>query len=68
MDYTIDDGERQLAYIVTQLASGETLSFTFEFALIPGDRTINVVLGESEVSRTVTVTGADIDLRIIEPS
>ncbi len=66
VDYTIDDGELQLAYIVTQLASGQTLTFTFEFPLIPGTRTVNVILGDSELSRTVNVTGADINVEVIE--
>ncbi len=66
LDYTVDGGERQLAYIVTQLGSGESLTITFELALIPGERTINVTLGDSEVSRTLTVTGADIGIAIVE--
>ena len=66
VDYMIDDGKQQLAYIITELGSGETLSITFEFALTPGERTVKVILGDAETSRTVTVTGADIGVAIIE--
>ncbi len=66
VDYTIDGGEPQLAFIVTQIDAGASTTFTVNFNLTPGEHTINVILGDSEVSKTVSVEGADIAVRIIE--
>lgn len=66
VDYAIDNGEQQLAFIVTQIGGGETVSFTFNFNLDPGDHVITVILGQSEASRAVSVAGADIRVDIIE--
>lgn len=65
VDYTINDGERRLAFIVTQIGGGESVGFTFNFNLDLGVQKIKVVLGESEVSRTVSVAGADINVDIV---
>ena len=66
VDYQIDGGDKQLAYIVTALQAGQTLIFTFSFHLSPGEHTISVILAESEVSRSVSVASADIFVEIIE--
>ena len=66
VDFTIDNGERQLAFIITQVDGGASISFTFNFNLTPGEHTITVILGDSELSRTISVEGADIAVRIIE--
>ncbi len=66
VDFTIDNGERQLAFIVTQIDGDASITFTFGFNLHPGDHTIAVILGDSEVSQSLSVNGADIELRIIE--
>ena len=66
VDFTIDNGERQLAFIVTQIDGNASITFTFNFNLTPGEHTINVILGDSEVAKIVSVDGADIAVRIIE--
>ena len=66
VDYSIDDGEQLLAYIVTQIEGGESVDFTFNFNLHPGDHVITVILGNSEFSQTVSVAGADIQVEVVE--
>ncbi len=66
VDYQINNDDRQLAYIVTNLTGGESLTFTFSFDLQPGDHTIRVFLGDDETSQNVSVPGADIAVEITE--
>ena len=66
VDYQINNDDRQLAYIVTNLTAGESLTFTFSFDLQPGDHTIRVFLGDDETSQNVSVPGADIAVEITE--
>lgn len=66
VDYQINSSDAQLAYIVTDLPAGGSLSFTFNFELQPGDHTIRVILGETETSQTVSVAGSDIAVEIAE--
>ena len=66
VDYQIDDGDKQLAYIVTSLQSGQTATFTFNFGLTPGEHTIRVEVGDSARVPTITVAGADIDVEIVD--
>ena len=66
VEYQLDDGDLQLGYILTALPDGESVSFTFDFALAPGEHTVRVVLGESEMSKSFSVAGADIAVLIAE--
>lgn len=66
VDYQIDGANKQLAYIITALRAGQTLSFTFTFELTPGEHTIRLEVGESARVSAITVAGADIDVEIID--
>ena len=66
VDYRIDDGDPQLAYIVTDLAGGNSRKFTMDIELLPGERTVHLMLGDETVSRSVSVSGADLAIRIIK--
>ena len=64
IDYQIDDGERTLVYVVTKLAAGGDLGFTFRFELPPGDRTLEMLLGEAAHETGIHVAAADLSLTV----
>ena len=66
VDYQIDNGDKQLAYIITTLQSRQTVTFTFSFVLTPGEHTVRLEVGESARVPTITVAGADIDVEITD--
>ena len=66
VDYQIDDGDKQLAYIVTSLLSGQTITFSFRFGLTPGEHTVRLEVGDSARVPTITVAGADIEVDIVD--
>ena len=64
LDYRIDGGEKQLAYIVTNLAAGDSSTVTFTFALTPGDHTVIVLIGDSQSTNDISVDGADVAVEV----
>ncbi len=64
IDYQIDGGEESIAYIVTELAAGQTARFTFRFDLAPGNRTLGVLIGETAYEKEIHVTAADLNVSI----
>ena len=64
LDYRIDGGETQLAFIVTSLAVGDSSSVTFTFALTPGDHTVTVLIGDSQSTNEISVDGADVAVEV----
>ena len=66
VDYQIDNGPKELAYIVTALQVGQTVTFTFRFELTPGEHTVRLVVNESVKVRTITVAEADVDVEITD--
>ena len=64
IEYQLDDGERSLVYIVTELAAGEDLRFTFRFELAPGDRTLEMTVGETVHETEIHVAAVDLSLAV----
>ena len=66
VDYQVDDGERTLVYVVTDLAAGEQAKFTFRLKLEPGDRTVSVLIGDTAYETSVSVSAVDLAIDLKE--
>lgn len=66
VDYQVDDGESSLVYIVNTLALGNVVRFQFRFELEPGQRQLEILLGDAVYTTHIYVAGSDLDLGIIE--
>ncbi len=64
IEYQLDSGERTLVYIVTELAAGEDLRFTFRFELPPGDQTLELMVGETSHETEIHVAAVDLSLTV----
>ena len=66
IEYRLDTGEQGLVYIVTELAAADILRFTFRLDLMPGDRVVSLIAGDSIHETQIQVTGSDIAIEITE--
>ena len=64
VDYRLDGGEPSLVYIVNELAAEEIVRFQFRFELAPGERQLDILLGEETHTTDIRVTGSDLNLTI----
>ncbi len=64
IEYQLDGSGRTLVYIVTELAVGEELRFTFRFELAPGDRTLDMMVGDTVHKTEIHVAAADLSLAV----
>ena len=66
VDYQVDGGEPSLVYIVNELAVEEVVRFQFKFELAPGQRRLDILIGDTVHTTDIRVTGSDLDLAITE--
>lgn len=66
IDYQVDGGEPSLVYIVNELAVEEVVRFQFKFELPPGQRRLDILIGDTVHTTDIGVTGSDLDLAITE--
>ena len=64
IEYNLDTGETGLVYVLTQLSAGDELRFTFRLGLMPGDRIVSVIAGQSRHESQVRVGSADISIEV----
>ena len=64
VDYQIDDGPIELAYVITGVDAGENVRFTFQFHLTPGMHDFRIIIGEFVYETLVDVGAADLTLEI----
>lgn len=66
VDYRVDGGEPSLVYIVNELAAEAIVRFQFRFELAPGQRRIDVLIGDTVHMTEIRVAGSDLDLAITD--
>ena len=66
VDYQIDGGVRNIVWVITELAAGDALRFTFRFELLPGDHTVGIVIGDVAFETAVNVTVADLAVELTD--
>ena len=64
VEYRVDAGESSLVYVLHQLGAGDVARFKFGFEVEPGERRLDVLLGDETHTTDIRVTGADLDLTI----
>ena len=66
VDYRVDGGEPSLVYIVNELAAEQIVRFQFRFELTPGERQLDILLGDDTHTTDIRVTGSDLNLTITD--
>ena len=66
VDYQIDGGVRNIVWVITELAAGDALRFTFRFELSPGDHKVGIVIGDVAFETAVHVTVADLAVELTD--
>ena len=66
VDYQVDGGDPNLVYIVNELAVDESVRFQFRFELSPGERRLDVLVGDTVHTTEIEVTGSDLSLAITD--
>ncbi len=64
VDYQIDDGPSELAYVITKISAGQGVRFTFQFDLTPGRHELRIIIGGSVYETHVDVSAADLTIEI----
>ena len=64
VDYRVDYGELSLVYVVHQLEAGDVARFKFRFEVEPGERQLDILLGDETHTTDIRVTASDLDLTV----
>ena len=64
VDYRVGDEVSSLVYVVHQLDAGDVARFKFRFEVAPGERQLDILLGDETHTTDIRVTGSDLDLTV----
>ena len=64
IDLQVDGGDRELVYVVSGLDAGGQKQFKFRFELEPGERTVELLVGDVAHETRVSVSAADLSVRV----
>ncbi len=64
VEYQVDGGDKELVYVVSGLGPGAEKQFKFRLGLVPGERTVGVLIGDHAHETSVTVSAADLSVNV----